>query len=387
MSRLAYTVTPTSINLLLDGRMRTINSSHVNFSKVSYWIKRYSVKDYAKSDEAVLFDDLRELLDIASFVAKVTEGRVKVSDSKVLFDGVETKGVITDRILLALKEGYDVRPIARFLDKLMSNPTFTARDEMYLFLESGNLPICDDGDFLAFKKVRPDFKSFHDGKTDNSVGSKPSMPRDEVCSNRDDTCARGLHFCSFDYLSGYNGTEGHVVICKINPADVVAIPSDYNNTKGRAWTYEIVGEVPHEECAHVWNGRSIVSEFGTYQSEPSTKDDASDWEWDNGDDYADYAADFPIEMPNPDHTDFNAPAPEEIDHDGMDPEETHVRHADPAPDSIPEGPKLKRGDKAFDHGGRTFLRSELRKLIKEHGQRGTARLTGIPRTTLQDWLR
>jgi hypothetical protein len=33
------------------------------------------------------------------------------------------------------------------------------------------------------------------------------------------------------------------MICKVNPADVVAIPNDYNNTKMRVWTYEVVGEV------------------------------------------------------------------------------------------------------------------------------------------------
>jgi hypothetical protein len=32
------------------------------------------------------------------------------------------------------------------------------------------------------------------------------------------------------------------MILKINPADVVSIPSDYNNTKGRTCRYEVVGE-------------------------------------------------------------------------------------------------------------------------------------------------
>jgi hypothetical protein len=33
------------------------------------------------------------------------------------------------------------------------------------------------------------------------------------------------------------------VILKINPRDVVSIPSDYNNSKGRACRYEIAGEL------------------------------------------------------------------------------------------------------------------------------------------------
>ena len=30
---------------------------------------------------------------------------------------------------------------------------------------------------------------------------------------------------------------------KINPRDVVSIPNDYDNTKGRACRYEVIGEV------------------------------------------------------------------------------------------------------------------------------------------------
>ena len=33
------------------------------------------------------------------------------------------------------------------------------------------------------------------------------------------------------------------MIVKINPRDVVSIPTDYNNAKGRACRYEVIGEV------------------------------------------------------------------------------------------------------------------------------------------------
>ena len=33
------------------------------------------------------------------------------------------------------------------------------------------------------------------------------------------------------------------MILKINPADVVSIPADYNATKGRACRYEVLGEL------------------------------------------------------------------------------------------------------------------------------------------------
>ena len=67
------------------------------------------------------------------------------------------------------------------------------------------------------------------------------MERNEVDDNRDRTCSTGLHFCSQDYLDHFGGQR--IMIVKINPADVVSIPSDYNDSKGRATGYEVVGEL------------------------------------------------------------------------------------------------------------------------------------------------
>jgi hypothetical protein len=70
------------------------------------------------------------------------------------------------------------------------------------------------------------------------------MERNQVDDDKDRTCSTGLHFCSQDYLPSFGSAQGNrVVIVKINPADVVSIPSDYNNAKGRACRYEVVGEI------------------------------------------------------------------------------------------------------------------------------------------------
>jgi hypothetical protein len=82
---------------------------------------------------------------------------------------------------------------------------------------------------------------------DNSIGKIVEMERNEVDDNKDQTCSTGLHFCSQDYLPHFgNGYDSRVVILKINPADVVSIPSDYNNAKGRACKYEVVGEIGND---------------------------------------------------------------------------------------------------------------------------------------------
>ena len=97
--------------------------------------------------------------------------------------------------------------------------------------EPSNLPITDDGHLLAYKSVTENFKDRHTGTIDNSPGRVVEMPREEVDSERDRTCSSGLHFCALHYLSTAYGYGGQVVILKINPRDVVSIPSDYNNSK------------------------------------------------------------------------------------------------------------------------------------------------------------
>ena len=67
------------------------------------------------------------------------------------------------------------------------------------------------------------------------------MDRNLVDEDKDRTCSVGLHFASFNYLQHFGGSR--IVVVKINPKDVVAIPSDYNNSKGRTCCYEVIEEV------------------------------------------------------------------------------------------------------------------------------------------------
>jgi hypothetical protein len=140
-----------------------------------------------------------------------------------------------------LQEGFPIEPMVNFMENLYKNPSKRAVTELYGFLEKGNLPITPDGHFLAYKRVREDYLDCHSGTMDNSVGKIVEMERHDVDDNKDNTCSTGLHFCSMSYLSSFSGAR--TVIVKINPADVVSIPSDYNDAKGRTCRYKVIGEV------------------------------------------------------------------------------------------------------------------------------------------------
>lgn len=260
---LACTITDETVSILLDGRMRVLDKSHANFSAVIKLLKKINNASAGKSIFAgdpkkrveKLTNKLRDLIDIPQFIEKATAGRVTVTDKGVLFNGAPIHNTVAKQIMRLLNAGHDVTPLANFLDKVMDNPNGEIAEELYQWIESSkHISFAPDGDFFAYKKVAGDYSSIHPGpngeKVYNRLGTTVSEPREVVDADRNRTCSRGLHFCSFDYLDRYgHGGEERVVITKINPADVVAIPTDYNYTKGRACKYDIVAEVPEDELS------------------------------------------------------------------------------------------------------------------------------------------
>lgn len=58
----------------------------------------------------------------------------------------------------------------------------------------------------------------------------------------------------------------------------------------------------------------------------------------------------------------------------------------PAPDDAAEEQDDEPSEMAFTRNGVTYGATAIKAGIQKHGQRGYSRLTGIPRTTLQDWM-
>jgi len=218
------------LTVMINGVTNTVAADHPHYAEI-----RTALRDKN-------YDEVENLISIKKSVETFVHGKVTVEADRVLYGSLELRGSIVNRILTMRNEGFDAEPMILFLENLMQNPSKRAVDELYGFLEATKLPITDDGYFLAYKKVNNDYRDFYTGKMDNSVGQTPEMPRNQVDENKDRTCSEGLHFCSLSYLPHYHGGDGRVMIVKINPRDVVSIPSDYDNAKGRACRYEVIGE-------------------------------------------------------------------------------------------------------------------------------------------------
>lgn len=169
---------------------------------------------------------------------------------------VKISGRFLTRVLDAFTNDGDVDALDKFLTKVEANQySDIAATDLFEFLSVNGHPLTTDGDFLAFKTVRADLYDNHSGTVYHEVGSIIALDPSEVDFNRNQTCSRGLHFCSRDYLPQYGGffgsKQGALLILKINPADVAAFPKDYANAKGRAVQYQVLAQMPNDGYHHI----------------------------------------------------------------------------------------------------------------------------------------
>jgi hypothetical protein len=222
------------INIVIDGKSYSVAPDHLNYKPLISAIK-------SNDQEAIV-----TYVDIPAAVKSFTSGEVTIVENEVLYNGQSIHMAISSRILGLMQDELPYKFMVCFLGNLMKNPSFRAVTELYGFLEFANIPITDDGCFLAYKRVNEDYTDKHTSSVDNSIGSKPSMPRNMVDEDKDRTCSNGYHFCSLEYIPNFGcnqeDSDDRVMIVKINPMNVVAIPSDYKNTKGRCCDYEVVAE-------------------------------------------------------------------------------------------------------------------------------------------------
>jgi len=257
------------IVLIFADKTVTCNSSNPRFADVRRLVTQ------EKYDEAVA------LANTANQVNEAFAGTsVEVRGNQVFHNGQPIHNVVVDRILAAVRDRVNATPIVRFLERVLLNPSYTAVQELYLFLECNSIPLTEDGHFLAWKKVRHDFRDIYTGKLDYSPGKTVTMPRNEVDENRERTCSQGLHCAGWSYLPCYgsSGSSDRIVIVKVDPADVVSVPSDYKNAKMRCAKMVVLREYTDRNVEAAEFSKNIVGATGEIFEEDDVDEDI----WNDG---------------------------------------------------------------------------------------------------------
>jgi hypothetical protein len=313
-----YTLTDRTLSTIIGGRVYQTDRSNPGWDRIKEILN--GTQDADDADLIALFAPIEMI--------QRNMKEITVRDGMIFWGDEQIHSSLARRMLDVISEGLDIEPWKKFATNVYANPSPMARTELYDFLEKADCPITPDGCFIGFKKVRYDYLDCHSGTFDNSVGQFVSMPREQVDPRRSNVCSTGLHFCSKKYLPNTPGER--TLLVKINPRDVVSIPDDHDQAKGRTCQYEVVGEItPELAQTIVWS--PIVAGHQEHR-------------W------------------------------------GFDPSEPEV----PTPAEPEEKPVMVEFVMSVSHGKITAKKFE--KLLKKHGsQRAIAQALGLSTGTVQQW--
>jgi len=363
-----------TITVYVDGLPETINRDHSNWERVKQAIR----------DEQ--WDQLVPLMNIPKGLVQYSEGNITIVDDVFLFRGIEVADYLVTKIMEMFHDKMPIQPMVRYFENLMTNPNPEARKDQFKWLEAGNMPITDDGYVIGYKYVDENYKSCHNGVWelkggkdwilntgryyDHVIGSIVTMPREKCDENSRATCSTGLHFCSFSYLnSGYTKSK-RIVLVKINPRDIVAVPADYSFAKARCCEYEVITEIDVQEHGDILAGKRVVRA----SQKITTLDDL-------------------IFSPTPAAVETDAERhdrilEEEEDELYEDQYSLHEDHVDFDRDDDDED--VDDGEtETFYHEAtdQRFTAAEVLNLLSKYGSQGAvARETCIPRSTFGGWL-
>lgn len=279
-------MTPNSLTFTApSGKTHSLVASDTGFEDAKRLVRAiggYRAAGTADDDPELLsvFDALMTLVEPASLITAQGAGRVTVQNGVVLYDGVPVQSVLTERILWGLREGYNMQPYIAFMDNLLQNPSHRAVDALLTFVERSKMGITEDGHVLAYKRVRGDFKDLWTGTFDNSPGQIVRMARNQVNDNPNEVCSAGLHVCSQHYLPEYGVTHdgsNTIVIVKINPADFVAVPTDFNASKARVCLYEVLSEYKAADKTDLLASRAVFRRESFRPANPAPDVPPADW--------------------------------------------------------------------------------------------------------------
>lgn len=230
-----YIITDKTITFFANGKPRSLHRDNVSQEQWDHAL--VSLKEGN-------IDVLLQLTDMATVLIDYTDGEIEIVDGNVFYDGEQLDNYPARRMIEFMRSGVPFGPLAAFIKRLMLNTSYRVREQLYGFLEESSMPLTDDGYFLAYKKVRSDYMDIHSGSFRNAVGDVCEMPRYKVDDNPNNTCSAGLHVCSYSYLPHFGSdSSSTVMVVKVDPADVVSVPTDYNNAKMRVCRYEVIDEI------------------------------------------------------------------------------------------------------------------------------------------------
>lgn len=245
-----------NIVAFIDGELHVAHSTQPNFEE----IKALLVDGAGEVEDT---DALRDLFDPSKRAAEIFEAlgdRVSVKGGVIYLDGDAVHNSLSDQVIRFMREGVEGwQPLVKFFEKVQSNPNEHSREQLYSWLTSNEFSIADDGDIVGYRGVSKDDEGRYwaghrgqaivngvpvNGAVENPVGGVVEMARSEVNHDPTTGCSTGLHVSNYAYAQSYGSSTLEV---RVNPRDVVSVPTESGWQKVRVCRFTVVDEVeaPH----------------------------------------------------------------------------------------------------------------------------------------------
>jgi len=291
-----------------DGTTMEARDNHPNYKEVVNYLIGLN-GDYDVDEAQADLDDLVNIVsNISERLTKVSD-RVTTDGTNIYFDHDPVDSSVAEYLLKALqRDGFKVaveveeeeldelpdvtwRGIVAFMEKLYQNPSAESIDHLYSFIRRYDLTIRENGDFIAFKGVDNEFRSFHAGPgivngkkfpkshLENKPGNVVEIARSYVNTSREHGCSTGLHCGSFAYAKSFSRGQKLVSVA-VNPRDVVSVPEDCEFQKVRVSRYEVLSEMANDftedDIDYFWDEDGDTFECRICGDEMSTEFEAWD---------------------------------------------------------------------------------------------------------------
>lgn len=219
MEALSYTLAGDgTLHVHVDGVSKAVRPDADHYENVMAAVREKRWEEVAK-----LLNPLKDVEE-ADERFEVVHGVVVLTDD----DGekFDVPSLLGKELLRYAELGLDFDRLILFAKNLNMNPSYHSVQQLYSWIKTTNLTLTEDGHFIAYKGVRSDWTDCHTGKVNNAIGERPKMKRNQVDEDPGSSCSRGLHVATYEYAhSGYGGGSNRVIVVKVHPKDVVAVPN------------------------------------------------------------------------------------------------------------------------------------------------------------------
>ncbi|AZV02042.1 hypothetical protein Arno162_2 [Pectobacterium phage Arno162] len=235
--KVEFIMTGDSITLTLGSDVELVDSTHQNYKAIQ---------------TAILSGDFKtayQLMNVTKAIKTFSKGSITVKGDALYYGELEMRSTLVTRILDLMANGDSgFKKLVNFFERLMNNPSKQSVEQLWDFIAHLDVEIDEEGFIVGWKKVRNVGGCLFDsytGKVPNDVGNIVEMPRHMVNDNRHQTCSQGLHVGAWSYVKGFSGDT--ITKVRVDPADVVSVPSDYNGQKMRASKYLVLCVVDYKQ--------------------------------------------------------------------------------------------------------------------------------------------